>query len=155
MGNITSLISESFLGVKIVKAFGMENYENEKFQKQTQTIFRIGMKRVRIANLASPITETLAVAIGVVIIYFGAQLVLIDESLKASEFMVFLFAIFQMMPSLKQISTVNNRIQETIAAGNRVFEIVDIEPEIKNIENPIVLDKFQESIEFENVSLQL
>lgn len=152
MGNITSLINESILGVKVVKAFGMENYENEKFQNQTQNIFKIGMLKQRVGNLASPITEFLAVAIGVVIIYLGSKLVLIDGSLKASEFMVFLFAIFQMMPSLKQISTVNNRVQETIAAGDRIFEILDIEPTIKNIDNPIVLDEFKESIIFENVS---
>lgn len=152
MGNITSLINESILGVKVVKAFGMENYENEKFQEQTQNIFRIGELKQRVGNLASPITEFLAVMIGVVIIYLGSKFVLIDESLKASEFMVFLFAIFQMMPSLKQISTINNRIQETIAAGERIFEILDIEPTIKNIDKPIVLEEFKKSIVFDNVS---
>ncbi len=152
MADITTTLHETITGVKIVKAFGMENYENKKFKAQTQKFFRLVLKITRIRNTASPVTEFLSVVVGGAMIYFGGQLVLFDKTLKPSEFLVFLMAIFQMMPPIKELSSVNNRIQESSAAADRVFEILDTEPRIKNIENPLPLNDFNDTIEFQNVS---
>ncbi len=152
MGNITAVLQETISGVKIVKAFGMENYENEKFKNETYKFFRTVLKRVRLQNISSPVTEFIAVIVGVIIIYYGGMLVLEDKSIKASEFLGFLFAVFQMIPPMKKMANVNNKIQTSIAAAERVFEVLDTEPGIKNIETPIKLDSFKEKIEFKNVS---
>ncbi|MCL6100026.1 MAG: ABC transporter ATP-binding protein/permease [Bacteroidetes bacterium] len=152
MADITTTLHETITGVKIVKAFGMENYENKKFKAQTQKFFRLVLKITRIRNTASPVTEFLSVVVGGAMIYFGGQLVLFDKTLKPSEFLVFLMAIFQMMPPIKELSSVNNRIQESSAAADRVFEILDTEPRIKNVENPLPLNDFNDTIEFQNVS---
>ncbi len=152
IGNITAFLQETIVGVKIVKAFGMEEYENKKFLDITKQYFKIALKKVRIQNISSPSTEFIAVLVGVIIIYYGGLLVLVDKSLKASEFLGFLFAIFQMIPPMKNMATVNNKIQESIAAGERVFELLDTEPTIKNVANPIYLNDFKTSIEFRNVS---
>lgn len=151
IGNITAVLQETIVGVKIVKAFGMENYENKKFMDITKKYLKIALKKVRVQNISSPTTEFLAVIVGVVIIYYGGLLVIVDKTLKASEFMAFLFAIFQMIPPMKVIATVNNRIQESIAAGDRVFELLDTEPKIKNIDNPRSIMAFENEIKFENV----
>lgn len=152
MADITNNLHETITGVKIVKAFGMEEYENKKFFLETNKYFRLSLKITRIRNIAGPATEFLSVLIGVVIIYFGAQLVLIDHTISASQFFGFLFAIFQLMPPIKELSSVNNRIQESIAAADRIFEILDTEPRIKNIDNPVSVNEFKSSIEFDNVS---
>ena len=152
MGNITTLLHETITGVKIVKAFGMEDYENEKFKTQTQNYFKLVLKMARVRNTASPVTEFLSVVLGVAMIYYGGELVLVNKTLNASEFIVFLLAIFQMMPPIKELSSVNNRIQESSAAAERVFEILDTEPRIKNIESPVSVTKFKDMIEFLNVS---
>jgi ATP-binding cassette, subfamily B, bacterial MsbA len=154
LADITSVIQETISGVKIVKAFGMERYENNKFMKETGDFFKLLLKIVRIRNASSPLTEILSVMVGVVIIYYGGVLVLQDQTLKASEFLGFLFAIFQLMPPIKELSSVNNRIQESSAAGDRIFEIIDTEPEIKNVSNPVKLDTLRENIKLENVSFQ-
>ncbi len=154
MGNITTILQETIVGVKIVKAFGMENYEIEKFRNETNNFFRTVIKKSRIQNISSPTTELAAVIVGVVIIYYGGLLVLVDHSLQASNFMGFLFTIFQIIPPMKQMANVNNHIQESIAAGTRVFEILDIEPSIKNIESPKSVDDFHEKLEFKNVSFK-
>lgn len=151
MADITSIIQETISGVKIVKAFGMEEYENEKFSTQTRRFFRMMLRLTRIRNLSSPLTEFLSIGVGVTIIYYGGKLVLIDQSLKASEFMGFLFAIFQMMPPIKELSTVNNRIQESSAAGDRIFEIIDTEPAIKNLPAATDIKALNEEIVFDNV----
>lgn len=152
MADITTVLHETISGVKIVKAFGMEDYENKKFMRETNAFFRLILKMVRIRNAASPITEFLSVTVGVVIVYYGGHLVLVEQSIKASEFLGFLFAIFQMMPPIKELSSVNNRIQEASAAADRVFEILDTEPNIKDITTPVHKNSFEQNIVFENVS---
>jgi subfamily B ATP-binding cassette protein MsbA len=151
MSDITTVLHETITGVKIVKAFGMEEFENEKFKKETNSFFKLILRIVRIRNSASPITEFLSVIVGIFLIYYGGRLVLIDGTLKPSEFLTFLFAIFQMMPPIKELTTVNNRIQESSAAADRVFEILDTEPAIKNIDNPKQLKSFTSKVEFRNV----
>ncbi len=151
MADITSIIQETISGVKIVKAFGMENYENGKFTKETRSFFKMMLRIVRIRNASSPITEFLSVIVGVVIIYYGGVLVLEHNSLKASEFLGFLFAIFQLMPPIKELSTVNNRIQESSAAGDRIFEIIDTKPTIMNSPNPVKVSGFKDVISFDHL----
>ena len=152
MADITSILQETISGVKIVKAFGMEEYENRKFLRETRNYFKLILRIVRVRNLSSPLTEFLSVIIGVFIIYYGGVLVLQENTLKASEFLGFLFAIFQLMPPIKELSSVNNRIQESSAAGDRIFEILDTKPKISDSENSILLDKFRKSIVFKNVN---
>ena len=152
MADITSILQETISGVKIVKAFGMEQYENKKFMDETRNFLKLILKVVRIRNTSSPITEILSVIVGVIIIYYGGILVLQDKTLTASEFIGFLFAIFQLMPPIKELSSVNNRIQESSAAADRIFEILDTQPAIRNIEHPISIETFKDSIEFRNVS---
>ena len=154
IADITSILQETISGVKIVKAFGMENFENNRFMNETKSYFNLVLRIVRTRNLSSPITEILSVIIGVVIIYYGGILVLVDGTLNASEFLGFLFAIFQMMPPIKELGSVNNRIQEASAAADRVFEIIDIEPEIKNISNALTLDNFKSEIVFKNITFK-
>lgn len=152
MADITSILQETISGVKIVKAFGKEEYENKKFLAETKNFFRLMLKITRIRNASSPITEFLSIVVGVVIIYYGGELVLEQKTLKAAEFLGFLFAIFQMMPPIKELSSVVNRIQESSAAGDRVFEIIDTNPVIFDVENPKLINSFNNTIEFKNVS---
>jgi len=152
IAHITSLLYETITGVKIVKAFGMEAYENKKFFKGTQSYFKKVLRMTNIRNSVSPITEFLSVAVGTGIIYYGGSLVLSGQGLKASEFLGFLFAIFQLMTPIKELSGLNNRIQESSAAGDRVFEIIDTEPSIKDAPDAKELNAFNDKIVFQNVS---
>ncbi len=154
MGDITAVLQESISGVKIVKAFGMEKYENKKFIGFTKKYFKTVLRKVRVQNIASPSTELISVIVGVVIIFYGGSLVLVDKSMKASEFMGFLLVVFQMIPPMKTLASVNNKVQEAVAAGDRVFEVMDTEPKIKDIENPVILDGFHDHLEFKNVTFR-
>lgn len=151
IADITSILQETISAVKIVKAFGMEKYENKKFNRETFSFFKMMLRIVRIRNIASPVTEFLSVVVGVFIIYYGGVMVLQQDTLKASEFLGFLFAIFQMMPPIKELTSVNNRIQEASAAGERIFEILDTKPTIKNKRDAMGISAFRDKIEFENV----
>jgi len=152
LADVTSVLYETITGVKVVKAFGMENFENKKFAREIQRHFRTVVNIAGIRNLASPTTEFLTAVGGGAIIWFGGLQVLASESMKASEFLGFLFAMFQLMPPIKEISSVNNRIQEASAAGARVFSILDTEPNIKDAPNPVILSSFEKEIVMENLS---
>lgn len=152
LADITSVLQETISGVKIVKAFGMEPFENKRFIQETKKYFKLVLRIVRIRNSSSPITEFLSVIIGVFIIYYGGILVLEQNTISASEFLGFLFAIFQMLPPIKELGTVNNRIQEASAAADRIFEILDKEPDIKDIPGAVELKEFKNEIKFHNVS---
>ncbi len=152
LGTIVGILHETLAGIKIVKAFGMEDFEKKKFRAENQNLFKLIIKLIRVRNISSPSTEIIAVMLGAAIIYFGGQLVLVEQELKASEFMGFLFAIFQMMPSLKKMSQVNNKVQESIGAGMRIFEILDTSPSIVDVENPKGFNTFKSEIIFENVT---
>ncbi|MGQ9643954.1 MAG: ABC transporter ATP-binding protein [Ignavibacterium sp.] len=154
LADITSILQETISGVKIVKAFGMEEFENKRFMKETREFFRLVLRIVRVRNASSPLTEFLSVIVGAFIIYYGGLLVLEKNTITASQFLGFLFAIFQMMPPIKELSSVNNRIQEASAAGDRIFEILDTEPDIKNAADAIDLKEFQKTIHFRNVSFK-
>lgn len=151
MSSITTTLHETISGVKIVKAFTMEKYEEDKFKRQTQGFFRLSLKMARMRNASSPITEFLSTFVGAVIIYYGGNLVLSQHGLKASEFLGFLFAIFQLMPPVKELSGVNNRIQESNAAADRIFEILDRVPDIKDAPQASSIGEFKNEISFEHV----
>ena len=154
IADITSVLQETISGVKIVKAFGMENFENRKFEKETGSFLKLILRIVRIRNAASPITELISVLVGVIIIYYGGSLVLQKDMISASQFMGFLIAIFQMMSPIKELSTVNSRMQEASAAADRIFEILETEPYIKNLPGAKELRIFSDVIIFENIYFQ-
>ncbi len=151
MADITSVIHETVTGVKIVKAFGMEKFEESRFRKQTQKYFNIMLKMTRVRNISSPVSEFISVTVGAGIIYYGGKLVLVDHTLAASEFLGFLFAILQIMHPIKELSGVNNKIQESSAAADRIFQIIDLEPEIKDAPDAIEKKDFEKEIRFDHV----
>lgn len=152
MADLTSFLQEKIYGTKIVKAFNMEKRENENFFSLTNHFFKIILKITRIRNIASPVTEFLSIVAGVLIIWYGGIQVLESQTLKASEFLGFLFIIFQIMPPIKELSNVANRLQESTAAASRVFEIIDEPISVINAPKSKTFLEFKNKIIFDNVS---
>lgn len=154
LADLTSVLHETITGVKVVKAFGMEEFENRKFGGENEKYLRTIMKIARIRNLASPSTEFLSALAGGVIIWYGGMQVLALDTMKASEFLGLIFALFQLLPPIKELSSVNNRIQEATAAGLRIFEILDTEPLIRDAPNPVEVRDFRQAIQFHKVCFE-
>jgi len=152
MADITSVLQETIFGAKIIKAFSMEEFETNRFKQETKKYFNTILKMTRIRNLSSPTTEFLSVIAAVVIIWYGGMQVLVEKSLSAGEFLGFFMVIFQIMRPIKELTTVVNRIQESVAAGERIFDVIDMDPVVSNVENPKTLDEFKYGISFENIS---
>ncbi len=151
LGEFTSVLSETIYGSKIIRAFSMEQFENKRFEKKLRSYFRSLMKNAIYSNLSSPLTEFISIGIGVFIIWYGGREIFSGQSLAPEEFLGYLIIVFQIMTPIKDISTVNNRIQESAAASRRIFEILDTEPDIVDAVNAVEKDTFNDSIEFRNV----
>ena len=153
MADVTSVLEESVNNARIVKAFSMEHFEQAKFFKATQNYFRALLRMTRIRHLASPINDTLATVAGVIILlYAGSHIVAGTGELSAGDFMTYLLAMFSLIKPVKDLSQIHIKLQEGMAAAERVFEVIDTPEKIVERPNPVSLDSFKSVISYENVS---
>lgn len=151
-GEMTSVAQETVSGVRLVKSFRAEPYEERRFLDASDSYAR-GMARVtRLASLAQPITETIATAIAVAILWYGARLVLVEGTLEGSALILFLVYVMRMLQPLKQLSQIPTTAQAALAASERIFEVLDRPAETALDSGTRRLDGFREAIEFEQVS---
>ncbi|MBN2179597.1 MAG: lipid A export permease/ATP-binding protein MsbA [Deltaproteobacteria bacterium] len=151
MGSLTSLLQETISGTRIVKAFGMENHEGKRFDKENERLFKLFMKTVSVRAISSPFMELLG-GLGVAaIVYYGGYQVIKGIS-SPGTFFSFLAALLLLYEPVKRLTNVNNTIQQGIAAAIRVFGIMDLEPEIRNREDSYSLPPISKGIEIRNVS---
>lgn len=148
---ITAILQETVSGIRVVKAFAMEKFEIGRFKKQTGDFFRTMVRLTRVGSLAIPLTEMLGVLVGVFILWFSGRQILSGGGLTADRFFLFLVAIFSLMQPVKVLSRVNIDIQQGLAAAKRIFDVLDTKPRIIEKPDPVILDKFESSIRFENV----
>lgn len=123
-GDLTSTAQEAISGIRLVKAAGAETFEVARFNEASSR-YATGMVRVaRLANTAQPITETLATAIAMVILWVGARQVQ-SAALDPSTLIAFLVIVMRMLQPLKQLSQVQAMAQQSLAAAARIFEVTD------------------------------
>ena len=124
LADISSLLQESFNGLRVVKAFASEEFEKAKFKLVSNNLARIGIKGKMYNQLSSPIMELIgAVGAGLVIWYGGSQVVAGNRT--PGEFFSFMTALIMLYDPFKSISQANNTIQQAMAGAERVFEILD------------------------------
>jgi ATP-binding cassette, subfamily B, bacterial MsbA len=152
MGLITTTLQETVSGIRVVKAFAMEKFEINRFKKFSYDYFKTMVRLIRIGSLAPPMTEMLGVIAGAAILWYGGSEILSGHGLTADRFFLFLVAMFALMQPVKVLSRVNIDIQQGLAAGERIFQILDTKPKIVEIEKPIKIAKFDNSIRFEKVN---
>ena len=152
LSDILSVINETIYGAKIIRSFRAEKYRNEVFRKENDAHYKLTMKTAITSELASPITEFLTIFAGVIIIWFGGREILIYNNLKPEEFLGFIFILFQLIVPVKNLSTVSNRIQESSASGQRIFEILDYPIEVKDSVKNLEFTEFKNSITLKDVS---
>ena len=158
LGNINNILDESIGGIRIIKAFTATNFAFQKFVKEVRFYARKNVSIARRFELAGPISEFLGVFVVVGILLIGGNLILQQESsasqdefLKPAEFLAFLIIFSQILPPAKSISASFSNIQRGLAAGERVFSVIDTKPTISDSPEAKDLKGFNESIEFRNV----
>ncbi|MFN8571664.1 MAG: ABC transporter ATP-binding protein [Gemmatimonadaceae bacterium] len=151
-GDMTAIVQESVTGIRLVKSYGAEAFEEGRFRAASDQYAR-GMVRVtRIAYLAQPITETVGTAIAVAILWVGAREVLLTGTVSGSMLIAFLILVMRMLQPLKQLSQVPTVAQQSLAAADRLFEILDASDEFTEDRGGRTASAPREQIAFEGVS---
>jgi subfamily B ATP-binding cassette protein MsbA len=150
-GTLTALLQESIQGNRIVKAFGMEAYESQKFSDESRRVFKQSLRASRIKAIVTPSMELLAsFAIGGVVWYGGWSV--IAGGRTQGEFMAFMAAMFLMYQPFKNLTKTYTLVQQGIAGAERVFEVLDAAPDVKEKPNARQAEPFSQVLEFRAVS---
>jgi len=150
MADLNSFLHETIAGNKIVKAFGMESYEKKRFFNKTLDLFKLEMKAVIARSLSSPIMEFLG-GLGIAfIIWYGGYKVITGSS-TAGTFFSFMAAVLMLYDPVKKLSGLNNAVQQGLAAADRVFDIIEMESDIKEKKTPLAIKRGSHRVTFENV----
>ena len=129
-GQFTSLLEQTFQGIRVVKAYSMVGYEKGRVAEIVKRIFRLTFRAERTRALSSPIMETLGgLAVSVVIVYGGLQV--IEQELDAGSFFSFITALLLAYEPMKKLANLNASIQQGLAGAERLFTVLDMEPSIR------------------------
>ena len=151
-GEMMSVLQESVSGIRLVKSFSAERHEEQKFVDASHGYSKGLIRTARLALLAQPITETLATAITVLLLWYGATLVLDARVIQASAFLVFLTLVMRMLAPLKALSQLPTVAQSSLAAADRLFEVLDVSTEIESDRGTRTIERFEREIVFDRVS---
>ncbi len=151
-GEITSLVQEVVSGVRLIKSYGAEGMEEQRFVRRNADFAKGYVRIGRLAMLSGPVTETLGAFTAVAILWFGALLVLSENALQASELIMFLVLVMRLLQPLKQLSQVPPAAQQSLASAERIFEILDATTETATDRGTIVAPTFHSEIRFEDVT---
>jgi ATP-binding cassette, subfamily B, bacterial MsbA len=148
---VNTILQETITGVRVVKAFGMEEYEKRRFQAASQQVFRSFMRIWRVESLTSPVLEVLG-GIGIIIAFGVGGYLVSTKSLTPGAFMAFLGALVSLYQPVKRIGQVNNVVQRGLAGMARVFEMLDTRTEVPVPAEAVTLGRMHGSVVFHHVS---
>ncbi len=151
-GEMMSVLQENVSGIRLVKSFSAEGHEEGKFVDASHRYSKGLVRTSRLALLSQPITETMATAITVLLLWYGATLVLDARVLQASAFLVFLTLVMRMLAPLKSLSQLPTVAQSSLAAADRLFEVLDVPTEIAADKGTRQIERFEREIVFDDVA---
>jgi subfamily B ATP-binding cassette protein MsbA len=150
MADINSILLETISGARIVKAFCTENEEIQRFEEKNQDFYKIKMKTVKRLLILSPMTEIFGVICGTLIFLWLGQQVR-EGALSTGTFSLFLGSILRVISPVKKLGNVNAITQQALAANERIYHVLDLQPSVKESEGAKTLGLLRERIVLENL----
>lgn len=151
-GSLFSIMEETLGALKVIKGFSAENFLLKKFSSTNQQHFDLLVKIYRKTDLASPISESVVVAVLMFVMFLGGTMVLTTGILSAAAFMGYFAVASQILPPIKQITIAYNNIQKGVASEERIEKILDAPILINEPTHAKEISQFEKGIEFKNVS---
>jgi subfamily B ATP-binding cassette protein MsbA len=152
IADITSTMLESFSGIKIVRAFGLETVEERKLEKHNEAFLENARKNVKYTELTSPLMEVLGILGGSAVLWYGGHQVVSGEVTEGT-FFAFILGMFMMYDPMRVLFKLYTDVQLALAASDRVYSLLDEEPE-KLRDGKMNMTGFQQQIEYKNVSFK-
>lgn len=153
IGRISTFLDETISGNLTVKSFCMESYAIERFFQETARLLRSSMQSLKVSALSSPVMELCGGFLGGAIMYYGGYSV-IQGRMTAGEFFSFVTALAMLYRPIKSLSRENLRVQRGMAAAVRIFEILDLVPDIQDRPGARELPPVRETVAFRDVCFQ-
>jgi subfamily B ATP-binding cassette protein MsbA len=151
-GEITSVLQEVVSGVRLVKSFRGERYEDGRFMDASHR-YSAGMVRItRIAFLSQPMTEMIGTSVAMLILWMGAREVLGGGSMDSATLITFMILVMRLLPPLKQLSQAPTTAQQSFASAERLFEVVDMATEAQTDRGTHEVAGLRETLAFEHVT---
>jgi len=151
MGDITAVLQETFSGIKVIKAFGLESREVDKFRGRNLDFYSYVRKSIKYDSLSAPLMETITSFGVAAVIWVGGNSV-ISGRITSAEFFSFVTAMALVYSPVKKLINSYNILQRSIGSAERVFEIIDQKPEILDPEDPVPLARAIGNVRFDRVS---
>lgn len=153
MGAMTALLHEAIAGIRVVKAFSMERYESDKFQKENSQFTCNQLKTIKVRSISSPLMEALG-AVGFAVTIWYAAYRINNGTLRPEDFISFFASVIMLYQPIKALNGVNLNIQQGLSAAVRVFEVLDTPGEAESAKGKAVINGLTGSIEFRDVSFR-
>lgn len=150
MAELYTSLQENVTGVVVVKAFNMEDYEKEKFGRDNQNYYNIVMRSLRVEALSSPVMEFIGALAVTVIIFWGGWDV-IKGAWTPGSFFAFLGACWSAYNPIKNFAQMNNNVQQSLSAVERIFSLLDEKPKIQEADRPLPLYPLEQEIRFQDI----
>jgi subfamily B ATP-binding cassette protein MsbA len=151
MAEMTTVLQETIAGARVVKAFGMERYEAERFER-ANTGHRNAYVRLRgIAIALKPFAEFVTILVAVAIAWFGAREIFVQRGMPPERFFQFVTALLAMISPIKGLSEVNSKVSAGLGAADRIFALLDTPPAIADRAGANGLAPLQDAIRYEHV----
>jgi subfamily B ATP-binding cassette protein MsbA len=151
VGRLTTLLDETFQGVRYVKAYAMEAYEKARAGRSIEAVFKLNYQGARTRSALHPIMEVLGGLAIVAVILYGGQAV-ISGAKSPGSFFAFITALLLAYEPIKRLARLNANLQEGLAAATRVFTLLDREPEIRDAADAVALEIGAGGVRFEGVT---
>jgi len=151
LAEIQNILHETITGNRIVKAFGMENWEIERFRAAARRLFRANLRLVAAFAISSPLMDILgAIAIALLLLMGRDQIN--HHVFTAGTFLAFIVAVFKLYDPVRKFAQFNNNFQQAIGASSEIFRFMDIEDEVREKRGSKRMGKFARMIQFADVS---
>ena len=151
-GEMTSVLQEAVTGVRLVKSFRAEPYEEGRFLDASGRYSEGLMRITRVAFLSQPITEFLGTLVAVAILWIGARMVLVNHTLQSAQLITFLVIVMRLLQPMKQLSQIPTTAQQALAASDRLFEVLDSPTELMLDKGTRTVNGFNDRVAFDHLS---
>jgi ATP-binding cassette, subfamily B, bacterial MsbA len=150
LAEIQNILHETITGNRIVKAFGMELWEMNRFRRAARRLFRANLKSVSVQAISSPLMDAIG-SIAIALLLWIGRTQIINHQMTKGDFIAFLFAVFTLYDPVRKFALFYNSFQQALGASEEIFKFMDAQDDVREKKRAFVLKGFKEGIKFEDV----
>jgi subfamily B ATP-binding cassette protein MsbA len=150
LAEIQNILHETITGNRIVKAFGMELWEMNRFRRAARRLFRANLRSVSVQAISSPLMDAIG-SIAIALLLWIGRGQIVSHHMTKGDFIAFLFAVFTLYDPVRKFALFYNSFQQALGASEEIFKFMDAQDDVREKKRAHVLKEFNKEIRFENV----